>query len=216
MFYPAGKEEIQQQLERMLPPVVQPEESWAAALVPHAGWVYSGRLAAATLARVKIPERVIILCPKHRPGGADWAVAPHKVWELPCGDVASDPELVEKLVAGVAGLEPDAVAHRQEHAIEVQLPIIRRLAPHARVVGITIGGGSVPALERFAENLAEVLGSYESRPLLIISSDMNHYADEATTRDLDRQALARNRSTRARSTRRCRRSGSVCAACCRP
>jgi AmmeMemoRadiSam system protein B len=189
MFYPSDAAEIQQTLAEMFPADVPPEP-WPALLVPHAGWIYSGRIAAATFARVKIPEQVIVISPKHRAGGAAWAVAPHRVWALPSGEVRGDPELAQRLSACITGLELDAVAHRQEHAIEVQLPLIARLAPHARVVGITIGGGTFEALLQFGSQLAEVLSSMSPRPLLVVSSDMNHYASESETRRQDRKALA--------------------------
>ena len=157
--------------------------------MPHAGWIYSGRLAAAVFRRVKIPRRVIVLAPKHHPEGADWAVAPHRTWQLPGRSLESDPELARQLADSITGLVLDAAAHGREHAIEVQLPLLARLAPQARVVGIAIHGGDLDALERFAEQLAGVLGRMEERPLLVVSSDMNHYADETQTRLRDRMAL---------------------------
>lgn len=187
-FYPGKADEIDRMLDEMLPKKRKPKP-WPGLMVPHAGWTYSGRLAAEVLSRVKIPDRVIILCPKHRSGGAEWAVAPHRVWSLPCGEVASDPELAQRLAQGIDGLEADSAAHRQEHAIEVQLPLLAKLAPEAKVVGITIGGGTLPRLQEFGRQMADVLRAEESRPLLVISSDMNHFADEARTRRIDRMAL---------------------------
>lgn len=187
-FYPGDPAEIDRALEQMISAQSR-REPWAAAMVPHAGWVYSGRLAAQTLSCVDIPDRVIVLCPKHRPGGADWAVAPHQSWSLPGRPVASDPELARQLASSITGLELDATAHRQEHAIEVQLPIIARLAPDARVVGITIGGGELASLRTFGEQLAAVLQGMPRRPLLVISTDMNHYAGLDETEQLDREAL---------------------------
>ncbi len=187
-FYPATAKEVDRALDEMFAERPQPE-SCPAVMVPHAGWVYSGRLAAKVLSRVEIPGRVIILCPKHRPGGAEWAVAPHGSWALPGGRVESDPELARQLSEGISGLELDAAPHREEHAVEVQLPLLARLAPHARAVGITIGGGELSSLLRFGQQMAEVLGAMAQRPLLVISSDMNHFADETETRRLDRLAL---------------------------
>jgi AmmeMemoRadiSam system protein B/AmmeMemoRadiSam system protein A len=209
-FYPATAKEVDRALDEMFPdqpsvgthearvPRPQPEP-WAAAMVPHAGWRFSGRLAASVLSRVEIPEQVIILCPKHWPGGAEWAVAPHASWSLPGRQVDSDPELARRLAAGITGLELDEAPHRPEHAIEVQLPLLARLAPHARAVGITIGGGELSSLLRFGQQMAVVLSDQPSvgapprRPLLVISSDMSHiegYADnEAEAHRLDRLAL---------------------------
>ncbi len=187
-FYPAHADELDRALEKMLPENPQPKP-WSGVMVPHAGWVFSGSLAAKVFGRVEIPDQVIILSPKHRPGGAEWAVAPHQTWSLPGREVASDPELAQRLAEAISGLELDAAAHGQEHAIEVQLPLIARLAPHARVVGITIGGGQLESLCRFAEEMAAALRDLPRRPLLVISSDMNHFANEAETRRLDRLAL---------------------------
>jgi len=187
-FYPASPQEVNQALDEMIPAARKPEP-WAAAMIPHAGWMYSGRLAAAVLGRVEIPGRVIVFCPKHSHNGADWAVAPHETWSMPGGNVESDPELARQLAQAIPGLELDAAAHALEHAIEVQLPILARLAPEARVVGITMHGGDLASLGQFAERLADVLRGLPERPLLVISTDMNHYADDQRTRRLDRMAL---------------------------
>lgn len=187
-FYPADPVELDRTLDQMLPAVRTPE-FWAGVLVPHAGWIYSGRLAATTLSRVQIPSRVIIVCPKHHVDGSDWAVAPHQTWSLPGREVASDPGLARRIAECVPGMILDAQPHRVEHAIEVQLPILARLAPEARVVGIAIHGGDPGRLKHAAEALAELLAGLPERPLLVISSDMNHYADEAHTREVDRLAI---------------------------
>ena len=187
MFYPGRAEEIDRMLDEWF--ADKPEaEPWAAVLVPHAGWVYSGRLAANVFRRVKFPKQIIVLAPRHRLQGAEWAVAPHRAWQLPGGSLDSDPELARMLAAAIPGLELDAAAHAEEHAIEVQLPLVARLSPQSRVVGITIHSGELEDLERFGEQVAGVLANLSERPLLVISSDMNHYADDGETRRRDRMA----------------------------
>ena len=189
-FYPGTAGEVQQSVDQLFaaaPPGTA--ESWAGALVPHAGWIYSGRLAAAVYARVAIPQCVIVLCPKHRPYGARWAVAPHRRWLFPGGELASDPELAARLADGVEGLELDAEAHAHEHAIEVGLPLLAHAAPQARVVGIAVGDASLSELLRFGVAMSVVLRDMPQRPLLVVSSDMNHFADDQQTRRLDRLAL---------------------------
>ncbi len=153
-FYPSNPSEIKNMLDKMLAEPSSPEP-WAAAMVPHAGWVYSGRLAAQVWQRLQIPAQVIIFCPKHRPGGAEWAVTLHQRWLFPGGQLDCDPQLARRLSAAVDHLELDSLAHRNEHAIEVQLPILARLAPNTRVVGIAVGpGDNFSALECFAAQLA--------------------------------------------------------------
>ncbi|MHB8897705.1 MAG: AmmeMemoRadiSam system radical SAM enzyme [Thermoguttaceae bacterium] len=187
-FYPGTAAEIRNTLDDFLRDPV-PREPWAAAMVPHAGWIYSGKLAAQVLGRIAIPERVIVFSPKHNRVGADWAVAPHRSWALPSGEVQSDPELAAALAEKVSLLELDASAHIPEHSIEVQLPILSRLAPSARVVGVAMHGGDLADIQRTADQVAAFLSELPSLPLLVISTDMNHYADEATTRRVDRMAL---------------------------
>jgi AmmeMemoRadiSam system protein B len=115
-------------------------------------------VSASVFSRLKFPSRIIVLAPKHHREGADWAVAPHRTWSLPGGDVESDPELAEYLAQKVTGLELDAAAHAEEHAIEVQLPLLARLAPSSRVVGIVLHGGDLLTLQRLADLVAQRRG----------------------------------------------------------
>lgn len=188
-FYPGNAHELQKTLDEMLPADRTPE-AWAGAMVPHAGWIYSGHVAAAVFNRLRFPSQAIVFAPKHHREGADWAVAPHRTWSLPGQNVKSDPELAQQLAKAITGLELDATAHAREHSIEVQLPLIARLAPECQVVGVALHGGDVVMLQRFADQLAGVLCSMPERPLLIISTDMNHYATDEETRRIDRSALA--------------------------
>lgn len=187
-FYPAERREVDPMLAELFTEERQPEPH-AAAMLPHAGWVYSGRVAAQVLNRLEIPQRVVIVGPKHHAVGAEWAVAPHETWSLPGMSLKSDPELAGQLAEAVPLMALDALAHATEHSIEVQLPLIARLNPATQVVGIAIHGGGYQALKDAGARLAEVLAQYDPVPLLLISSDMNHFADEPTTRRLDRLAL---------------------------
>jgi AmmeMemoRadiSam system protein B/AmmeMemoRadiSam system protein A len=188
-FYPAEADKLSQLVDDLLGSE-RGSESWPAAMVPHAGLRYSGQLAAKVLRRLQIPRTVIVIGPKHTVMGMDWAVAPHRTWALPGGNMASDPELAHELTAAIDGLALDALAHHQEHAIEVELPFLQRLAPESRVVGIAIGHGDLDSCRRFADGLANVLRKRDEAPLLLISSDMNHFATDAETRVLDDLALS--------------------------
>jgi AmmeMemoRadiSam system protein B/AmmeMemoRadiSam system protein A len=190
-FYPGDPRKVQQALDELFAAATPPPSPlpWPGVLVPHAGWIYSGRLAADVFSRVAVPETVIILCPKHRPFGAEWAVAPYRRWLFPGGELCADPDLAARLAGNIMGLQLDAAAHRDEHAIEVQLPLLARVAPQVRVVGIAVGDSPLPELLRFGIALSVVLRDMPKRPMLIVSSDMNHFADDATTRRVDRIAL---------------------------
>jgi AmmeMemoRadiSam system protein B len=158
-------------------------------MVPHAALRYSGTIAAEVYGRAEIPDIVIILGPRHTGLGMEWAVAPHEIWSLPGMAVRSEPELARELAGAIPDLHLDALAHQREHSIEVQLPFIAHLAPHGRVVGITLGPTSLDRCRQFAGGLAEVLGRRGDKALLVISSDLNHYASDPENRRLDEIAL---------------------------
>jgi AmmeMemoRadiSam system protein B/uncharacterized protein (TIGR00296 family) len=188
-FYPAEHGEWKRLADELLGERPSPQR-WTAALVPHAAWHLSGSLAAAVLRRIQIPRTVLVLGPKHTTHGVEWAVAPHRTWALPGASLASDRSLTGELAAEIPGLVLDAGAHREEHAIEVELPFLACLAPETRVVGLAIGAGDLESSRRFAARLANVLRRREERPLLLISSDLNHFATDKETRELDALALA--------------------------
>jgi AmmeMemoRadiSam system protein B/AmmeMemoRadiSam system protein A len=189
-FYPAQPAELAALVDRCLAGAPVTPAAWPAVMVPHAGLVYSGHIAGQTLRRVRIPSTVIVIGPKHTPQGVEWAVAPHETWSIPGGTIESDPGLARKLVESIPGLALDAAAHAQEHAIEVELPLLARLAPQAKVVGVALGAADLSHCLAMAAGLANMIRSLPAPPLLVISSDMNHFASDAENRRLDEIALA--------------------------
>jgi AmmeMemoRadiSam system protein B len=189
-FYPADAADLARVVDRLLPGRAATPEAWPAVMVPHAGLRFSGRIAAAVYAGVVVPDVVIVVGPRHHRLGVEWAVAPHDVWALPGASVASDPALARELAEAIPDLHLDSLAHQREHSIEVQLPLLARVAPHARVVGIALGAGDLERCRELAAGLADVLRARHATPLLVISTDLNHYASDAENRRLDALALA--------------------------
>ena len=188
-FYPADETALTEMLDQLQPTGTVKREVWRAAMIPHAGLVYSGSIAADVLRRCQIPRQVIVIGPKHTPFGVDWAVAPHEKWSLPGITISSDAELADRLCGAIEGLQLDALAHQREHAIEVELPWIARFAPKAKVLGIAISNANWPMCHKFATGLAEVIRDALDDTLLIISTDMNHYANDEETRRVDQLAI---------------------------
>ena len=107
-FYPADERKIERTLDEWFAPPIPLRQPWRAVMVPHAGWMYSGRIAARVLARVEFPSTVVILCPKHHAGGATCAVAPWGRWLFPGGNIEVDVELSLQLAAEVPGFQLNA------------------------------------------------------------------------------------------------------------
>lgn len=160
-------------------------------MVPHAGYVYSGAVAAEVFRRIEISARVILIGPRHFPRGAPMAIVSEGAWQTPLGLAQIDSPLARKIAGACALLREDTVAHSAEHSLEVQLPFLQRLAPAFSFVPIVIASVSYEHLESLGRALAHVLRSESDPILLIASSDMNHYESDSVTRVKDRKAIDR-------------------------
>lgn len=191
-FYPAEDAARRAMIGTLFKTEEPSQQSPYAIMVPHAGIKYSGKVAANVWRSVTgLEDRtLVIISPKHTRNGVNWSVCPFSKWRLSSTtSFEGDPELANLLAEKVTPLQLDAAAHQQEHGIEVQLPILERVAPNAKIVGITMQGGSWDDIQNAASEMAEVIKSLDNPPLLVISSDMNHYAPDEENRRRDRLAL---------------------------
>jgi MEMO1 family protein len=162
-----------------------------ACLVPHAGYFYSGHVAGAVYARIEIPTKVVILGVRHYPRGENAAILSSGAWRTPLGDAAIDEALAEKLRAACPLLREDSVAHSTEHSLEVQIPFLQALQPGFTFVPIALGTVRFDDLVAVGEAIGRVLAASTEEVLLVTTSDLNHYANDATTRVKDRMAIDR-------------------------
>jgi MEMO1 family protein len=160
-----------------------------ACLVPHAGYVYSGAVAGAVYARIKIPKRVVILGPRHRPGGANFAINSEGAWETPLGRATIDSDLARTLMSACPLLVGNDVAHRREHSLEVQLPFLQALSKDFQFVPIAIGTLNFDELTELGHALAKVISNSTEPVLIVASSDLNHYESEEITHVKDHKAI---------------------------
>lgn len=187
-FYPARPAELTRELDEYIQ-AVTPRVKAVGCLVPHAGIMYSGHVAGAVYGRLEIPPSLILLCPNHTGYGRPLAILSEGEWETPLGSVPVDTALAGALKKACRALEEDAEAHRFEHALEVQLPFLQRLGVDFRFVPIALGVGSFEPLEELGRAIAAVAARAASRPLVIASSDLNHYESDAVNRIKDRKAI---------------------------
>ena len=170
-----------------------PESSRQRALgivVPHAGYVYSGQVAGSVYSCIDIPSRTIILCPNHTGLGKPMSIMRHGAWQTPLGQLQIDSELCDALMASDSDLEDDVLAHQLEHALEVQLPFLQHMAGDAiRFVPIAVGVADWASLERLGNAMSEAIRKVDLSTVVIASSDMNHYENDAITRVKDAKAI---------------------------
>lgn len=190
LFYDSRPERLEQHVRRLLPAEAEAAPA-IGAIVPHAGYVYSGPVAGSVYGRLRIPAAVVILCPNHTGRGAPAALDPSEGWATPLGEVPLARRLAEKLLDLSPSLEQDSEAHRREHSLEVQLPFLRVLRPDVEIVPICLGEASLPLCGEVGEALATLVSEEKEVPLLLASSDMNHYESRQIGRAKDELALAR-------------------------
>jgi len=190
-FYPEDPRELFQQVKKFIAEESLPEKtSCRACLVPHAGYMYSGHVAGAVLARMVIPKRIIVLGVRHFPYGVDAAINSAGAWRTPLGDLSLDSRLAARISGVCPGLSEDSEAHEREHSLEVQLPFLQVLNPGCRFVPIALGTIDYHELVSIGEGLGDTLLK-EPDVLLLTTSDFNHYEDDATTRRKDHLAVDR-------------------------
>lgn len=182
-FYPADPDELAADVDRLLAGA-RPAEAVGeplALVVPHAGYVYSGPVAATAYALLqdRAIARVALLGPAHFVPLVGAAVTAADGWRTPLGVVSIDPALRE--TAAAAGAVVDERAHEPEHAIEVQLPFLQRaLGAGFQALPIAVGVSEAAAV-------ADLIAALLPYALVVVSTDLSHYLDDATARTLDRR-----------------------------
>jgi MEMO1 family protein len=189
-FYPSDAAELSALVRKYTKTDVNhPPMAVRACLVPHAGYVYSGHVTGAVLADIALPSKILVLGVRHYPRGEPAAILSSGAWRTPLGDAPIDERLAEALKKQCPLLREDSVAHSGEHSLEVQLPFLQVLAPGFSFVPVALGTVRFENLVSVGEAIACVLENTKESVLLLTTSDLNHYEDDATTRVKDHKAI---------------------------
>jgi MEMO1 family protein len=186
-FYPARADELGGLVEQLLRAArpSMPDGELRALVAPHAGYAYSGAVAASAFAAIPRPAaelRVALFGPSHFVPLTAIAISDAASWQTPLGDAAVDGDLRDKALA--AGGMLDGEPHRHDHALEVELPFLQRRAEAGlRILPVAVGGDDTAACSRL---LSAVAGD----ALIVVSTDLSHYLDDATARARDRRTAA--------------------------
>jgi AmmeMemoRadiSam system protein B len=186
LFYPASPTELSAMVDGFLASAAsRPAGKPKAIIVPHAGYIYSGPIAATAYHQL-VPlrdaiSRVVLLGPSHRVGFLGLAVSSANIFRTPLGDIPLDRDLCERL-ATLPQVHRLDEAHTLEHSLEVQLPFLQRVLTSFKLVPLVVG-------ESTSEEVAEVLemawGGDET--LIVISSDLSHYHSYNVAQRMDQE-----------------------------
>ncbi|MDO9106879.1 MAG: AmmeMemoRadiSam system protein B [Methylovulum sp.] len=183
-FYPAKPAQLHAMIGHYLHDADSGGKVPKAIIAPHAGYVYSGPIAASAYARLTkahdLITRVVLIGPSHHVAFRGLAVSRAQWFTTPLGSIPVDQAAVQS-IAGLAFVAYIEEAHTYEHSLEVQLPFLQETLDSFSIVPIVAGDASP---EQVGEVLAALWGGDET--LIVISSDLSHYHDYATACRLDR------------------------------
>ncbi|MBI4550334.1 MAG: AmmeMemoRadiSam system protein B [Candidatus Omnitrophica bacterium] len=193
-FYPAEPESLSLMLDQFLESAgeaVPDARRPFAILVPHAGFVYSGRIAARAyrLLAGHDFDTVLLLGPFHRalfPGASVWSSG---VWKTPLGNCEIDGELAQALIRADPRFRFIPQAHEGEHSLEVQLPFLQKVLRDFKIVPVTVSDPSAENCRALARAIVRVLGETSKKVLIVGSSDLSHYRPDSAARPMDAAVL---------------------------
>lgn len=189
-YYPSDPQVLSDQIGRFL--AVVPEATASADLrvlvVPHAGIEYSGGVAAYGFKELmgRKFDRVILLGASHHTAFEGVAVDDSGIWQTPLGQVDLDTKFITKLVQGDTEMVRNREVHRDEQTLEVELIFLQKVLADFKIVPLLLGSENEPTLA----NLAAVLANnFDSKTLLVISSDLSHYPNQTNAQTIDQKTI---------------------------
>lgn len=183
-FYPGHASELRHQLEGMLRK--EEELPILGAVVPHAGYVYSGSVAARVYACLPARTTYVILGPNHHGLGSPVALS-RDSWRTPLGVVEADLELADALAGTI--IDYDEQSHIHEHSIEVQIPFLQARFSDFSILPIAMGLQDEETAVEVGEELAKAIHALKRNVTIVASSDFTHYEPQEVARKVDAQLI---------------------------
>ena len=189
-FYPGRKEELAKTVNDLLPDRIKKKDV-IGVVSPHAGYEYSGEVAAETLSAIMSKSTYIIIGPNHTGLGLPFSISRADSWRTPLGEVNIDRVMREAILGRSSLIKADDAAHEAEHSIEVQLPFLQVLAANFQFVPIIVAAEDFDLYKTAGTDIAGAIRGLgrERDTVIIASSDMTHYEPDATARKKDKSAI---------------------------
>ena len=184
LFYPMDTYELAELVtNELVQATPKPRHHPVAIIVPHAGYIYSGAVAASVFKTIQtlqsIIKRVVLIGPSHRVDFQGLALSSADVFNTPLGSIRVDKQAQEKLLT-ISDIILFDQAHADEHCLEVQLPFLQHVIDDFSIIPIVTGKASPELVSQAIETLWD-----GNETLVVISSDLSHYHDYLTAQQLD-------------------------------
>ncbi len=186
LFYPSDSNELRAEIQNMLAYAeTKPVDAKIFGIIsPHAGYIYSGRTAAYgfNLLKNKNYNKVIIISPSHREYFSGSSIYNGNAYKTPLGVVEVDKELAKKIIEGSKSIFFGMEGHRQEHAIEVQIPFLQTVLKDFKIVPIVMGDQGKVFVDELAEQISKAV---DEETVIVASSDLSHFYTKQKAFELD-------------------------------
>jgi AmmeMemoRadiSam system protein B/AmmeMemoRadiSam system protein A len=190
-FYPADKSSLDAMingfLEKAKPPAVKGK--LVALVVPHAGYVFSGEVAAYGFKALRAMrfDTVILMSNSHRALFDGVAVYPRGDWITPLGKVSVDEALARKLIGANPNIVENEDAFSEDHTLEVELPFLQKVLRDFKIVPVLFGNSGRKDYQVLAKAILE--GTKDKNVLIIASSDLSHYPSYDDAKAADKKTI---------------------------
>ncbi len=183
MFYPRDPSHLEQLLEKFFSVTKSDSAPPLGIVAPHAGYVYSGQVAAHAFGAIPpdFSGTFVVIGPSHRGYISCVSAIP---WETPLGVIETDTGFVNAL-----DMETDELSHKDEHSLEVQMPMIKYRFPRARIAPVMMGPQDYASAIRLAEKIEAAVRLTKRDVRIVASSDFSHYVPEAKAKSDDLYAI---------------------------
>ena len=187
-FYPDNLEELKLFIKRFSPFALS-QINAKGLILPHAGYIYSGRVAVETVAKVSPKKKIIILGPNHTGLGSNFSLWAKGSWKIFSGIINIDEKMAEMILKKGNFIKEDYLAHSQEHSIEVELPILQYFFKEFKFIPICCKQSDIKTYQAVAAQIFEAIKEDKSEILMVASTDLTHYESDQTARKKDRFAI---------------------------
>ncbi|MBF0516600.1 MAG: AmmeMemoRadiSam system protein B [Nitrospirae bacterium] len=187
-FYSASEAALTAEVGACMTGVAHSTQKAIGIISPHAGFIYSGSVAAEVYSKIKFPDTFILIGPNHTGLGGKFSMMSSGQWEVPTNTFDIDSEIGgELLKTGI--FKEEHSAHRFEHSLEVQLPFIAHISKFVNILPITVMGLDAQECQAAGIALAKIIKEANKSIVIAVSSDMSHYLPEPQARIKDKLAL---------------------------
>ena len=190
-WYPGTETELRKQIEEYLSRVPAPDSKGQtlAIIAPHAGYIYSGQVAAYSFKVLQGQkfDSVIVIGPSHFVPFSGVATYDCAGFRTPLGDIPLDGELIAALMKSEPGIKDLPAAFEREHSVEAELPFLQIVLPSFKLVPLVMGDHDIIACRRLAQAITECIK--DKSVLIVASSDLSHYHSYGVAAEMDQRLL---------------------------